>query len=648
MAVEFIAEEGVLKGLILSLENGKEWTIGRDPDLCTIVIEDPQASRIHVRIRKTDVGFTIENVSDTTPTLLGGVPITIPTVLQADDLVTIGTSVFRFYPEGAPAEYVFEFEHPPFEEPSPEEPLEVSDQEEISEEEVLEEQKSSFEEEQPKEEEVHLEEPHEAIFEEAEVPQLHIDLMQTSRYILKVIAGPNTGAEFVLDMERSYLIGTDTTSCDIVFNDLSVSREHARLSISQEGVVSIQDLGSRNGVIVDKERVIGAKTLSANAVVGLGTSAFLLIDREAPSETIVAPVFEGAFEEEEEVPPPSEEVVEEMPEPAVVKTAAKPTLSPGTLVLALIIGGMAVLLGIGLVSLFQTTEVAIARKDYVAELQAILRRYPAVRYTYNPTTSKLFLLGHVSNGVEHNELRYQLGGLAFLKGVDDNIVNDEAIWQEMNILLSKHVDFKGVSMHSPAPGSFVISGYLQTAKQASNLMDYLNVNFNYLDLLQNNVVVEESVLEDVSTNLTQQGFAAVAPSLSNGDLQLTGYIASNNLFAFEKFVEELKKKKGIRSVRNFVVTVTPEQGIIDLNRKHQAIFDVTAAYLERPLRYHVTGYSKHGDVNVNVVINGKILTRGDCLDGYTITGIQPHAIFLERDGLKYKIEYNTCNAYREE
>lgn len=664
MGAEFIAEEGVLKGLILSLESGEEWTIGRDPDLCTIVIEDPKASRLHARIRKTDVGYSIENLSATEPLLLNEAPLTAPAILRENDQVTIGTSVFRFYPEGAPADFGFESEEVfesgeeeaetedrPLEE-APELPEEGERVEEPSgeslEEEVFGSQIPSFdenpEEEEPSDEDI----LHETLFEESEVPELRIDLTQTTRFILKVIAGPNTGAEFALDVDRSYLVGTDTASCDIVFNDLSVSREHARLAVSKEGVVSIQDLGSRNGVIVDKERITGTKALTANAVVSLGTSSFLLIDREAPSETIAAPLYGMPADEEDEEEIPLEEEAEEAVAPVAARAPTKPMFSPGTLVLALIIGSMAVLLGIGLVSLFQTTEKEIERKDYLAEIQDITKNYPAVRFSYNPSSGKLFLLGHVSTGVEHNKLLYQLSGLGFLKEVDDNVVNDEAVWQEMNILLSKHPEFKGVNMHSPVPGVFVISGYLQNEKQAAALTDYLNVNFNYLRLLQNYIVVEESVLEEISSRLVQQGFAAVTPALSNGDLQLTGYVSSNNIFAYERMVEELKKIPGIRSVRNFVVSVTPEQGVIDLNRGKYGVIDVDKRYLDRPLRYRVTGYSKHGDVNVNVVINGRILTRGDCLDGYTITSIQPHSVFLEKEGLKYKIEYNTCNSFREE
>lgn len=616
MGAELIAEEGVLKGLILSLERGEEWIIGRDPDLCTILIEDPKVSRQHLRILRKDDGYFFENLSATNPILVNNAPLTTSMRVEEGEEITIGGTLFRFYPQGAPVTYSFAVEHPHEE---PEEDQEEEPAEEEPTPEVHPEKRSEGEEEFVDED----------FFEEPALSEMKVDLTHSTRFIIKVLAGPNTGAEFALDLDRDYLIGTDTTSCDIVFNDLSVSREHARLFVSQEGIVILQDLESRNGVFVDKERITGPKTLTANAVVMLGTSAFLLIDKEAPSETIAAPSFEAA---EEEVP---EEESEEMVAPAasvatpVSKGVRRPLLPIGSLILALVVGGLAVLFGVGIISLLQTHEIAVVEKDYLADLQNILKKYPAVRFTYNPSSGKLFLLGHVRNGVEHKELLYQLRGLGFITGCDDNIVNDEAVWQEMNILLSKHADFKGVSMHSPNPGVFVITGYLQTEKQAANLTDYLNVNFNYLSLLQNRVVIEEGVVEEATSRLVQQGFGAVNVSLTNGDLQMTGYISSTQLYTFDKLVEEFKKIAGIRSVRNFVVTVTPEQGVIDLNKKY-------------PNRYHITGSSRHGDVNVNVVVNGKILTRGDCIDGYTITSIQPNIIFLEREGLKYKMDYNKC------
>ncbi|MBI3900794.1 MAG: type III secretion system inner membrane ring subunit SctD, partial [Chlamydiia bacterium] len=281
----------------------------------------------------------------------------------------------------------------------------------------------------------------------------------------------------------------------------------------------------------------------------------------------------------------------------------------------------------------------IPERDRLAELNTIIHEFSGIRFTYNQLTGKLFLMGHLQTGIEHNELMHQLRGLSFLTGIENNTVNDEAVWQEMNILLSKHPEFKGVSMHAPEPGLFVISGYLQTEQQASDLTDYLNVNFNYLTCLQNRVIVEQALLEEVATRLLQQKFTSVSVSVINGELQLTGYISSTDLYAFEQLLEELKTLPGVRSVRNFVVSVTPEQNVIDLNKGQQ---------IGTLVRYHVTGYSKHGEVNLNVVINGKILGRGNCIDGYVITSIQPHTIFLEKEGLQYKIEYNKCKSISEE
>jgi hypothetical protein len=41
-----------------------------------------------------------------------------------------------------------------------------------------------------------------------------------------------------------------------------------------------------------------------------------------------------------------------------------------------------------------------------------------------------------------------------------------------------------------------------------------------------------------------------------------------------------------------------------------------------------------------VVINGRILSLGENLDGMTITNIMPTMVLLEKDGLKFRINYN--------
>lgn len=76
-------------------------------------------------------------------------------------------------------------------------------------------------------------------------------------------------------------------------------------------------------------------------------------------------------------------------------------------------------------------------------------------------------------------------------------------------------------------------------------------------------------------------------------------------------------------VKNFVVLSKPTSDIVDISSK-----------------YKVTGSSKYGNRNQYVVINGKILSVGGDLDGMTIIKMENNSIMLEKDGIKYRINYN--------
>ncbi|MBS0655543.1 MAG: FHA domain-containing protein, partial [Verrucomicrobia bacterium] len=136
-----------------------------------------------------------------------------------------------------------------------------------------------------------------------ELAHVDFDLLDTTgRWFLKVLSGPNTGAEFSMQSGTSYLVGTDSATCDIVFQDLSVSRQHARISIDSHDRVAIEDLNSRNGTFVDGEKLLGRKAVISNALVSMGTTTFMLIDREGERQTIVSPIItqmQGAERKEE-------------------------------------------------------------------------------------------------------------------------------------------------------------------------------------------------------------------------------------------------------------------------------------------------------------------------------------------------------------
>ena len=115
----------------------------------------------------------------------------------------------------------------------------------------------------------------------------------------------------------------------------------------------------------------------------------------------------------------------------------------------------------------------------MARIKDALSKYPDVQYSFNPATGKLFLVGHVSTGVDFQEMLYRIGEVNFIQSTDNNVVIDELVWKSVNEVLSNNPDWKGVSIRSPEPGKFEVVGTVNTAAQAAALSDFLTVNFPY-------------------------------------------------------------------------------------------------------------------------------------------------------------------------
>src|SRR5215831_12548584 len=96
MSAYLIAEDGPLKGLILSFEEGEDWIIGRDPDVADLVIEDSTVSRKHARATKTPQGIFLQNVSRVNPILINEEEPMERTLLKEGDQIQIGNQRFRF------------------------------------------------------------------------------------------------------------------------------------------------------------------------------------------------------------------------------------------------------------------------------------------------------------------------------------------------------------------------------------------------------------------------------------------------------------------------------------------------------------------------------------------------------------------------
>lgn len=577
MAGYLIAEEGPLAGLVVRFEEGEEWVLGRDPDEVSIVLEDPMVSRKHVICRLTAEGFILENLSSVNPATQNGKVITEPVLLREGDILQIGSTFFHF------SEKIPHVSGEPYEEtPPPIEAEMIEDQEDLS--------------------------------------SVNVEAGEDVRWLLKVISGPNSGAEFAVHAGSTYILGKDPNLCDIVFQDLSVSRQHARLIVDEDNQIFIEDLGSRNGVLVNGELTLEKRLISSQDLVSLGTTSFLMIDREQIHETIISPPSTVPTRVEEELPPavvPAAEIVAEKPDWKEIVIPKKHIILAGFFALALI-AGLA-----SMMALFKTENVVVAMPDESEMIAKTLAAFEDVQFSFNPANGKIFLVGHVLTSIDKQELLYKIQNLFFVKSIDDNVIVDELVWENTNALLMTNANWIGVSLYSPAPGKFVLRGYIDTLDQAQALSDYINLNFPYLDRLENQVVVETNLQAQIQSLLVTKGFSGVTFQLSNGELVLAGRVDQKHSHAFTEMVDQFKSLRGVRMVKNFVIFTTADTSRIDISAQYQ-----------------VSGYSKKDDQNKFIVINGKILSVGDAIDGMMITGILPNMVLLEKDGLKFRINYN--------
>lgn len=453
--------------------------------------------------------------------------------------------------------------------------------------------------------------------------------VDSSRWLFKVLTGPNAGAQMSLEEGKVYTIGSDGQSCDIVLADLSVSKQHLKLSVFGSGEMVVEDLKSRNGVLINGEKIEEKSTQTSSAIITAGATTFMVVDRTSEQKTIVTPalpvkeriVVEKVIEKSAQSAQETFGEIKVKPKPVVKEVSTgKRNQYIGFGIIALI---MLALVG-GLFTLFD--EEVILREQKPAELHeisALLEEYPYFEYTFNQANGVLTLSGHILTDKDKRSLLNKLSQIGIISRIDDtNLVVDEFVWQQFNMAIEKL--FKGITLSATAPGEFVLSGTLDTLAQAEKLNQYLTVNFPYNSSLQNKVVVMEQLLTSINERLQTISPGELVGEINAGELVLVGTVPSSKTQDFQQLVEQVRQSPGIRSVRNLVIEQTnaDESGVIDISQN-----------------YKVTGFSKASDVNTSVMINGKILQRGDQLDGMTITSIRPRIVLLERDGIKYRINY---------
>lgn len=111
------------------------------------------------------------------------------------------------------------------------------------------------------------------------VHDLHVSAPPAECARLVVVGGCALGREFALPLcGRAFRLGR-SESCDFVLPDDDVSREHAVFERDADGIV-VRDLGSKNGVEVQGQRISGQKRLRDGDFVRVGETRLRVFDPE--------------------------------------------------------------------------------------------------------------------------------------------------------------------------------------------------------------------------------------------------------------------------------------------------------------------------------------------------------------------------------
>lgn len=111
----------------------------------------------------------------------------------------------------------------------------------------------------------------------------------------RVMNGANEGQRIEIADAQEYVFGRDAAEADVVLNDDLVSRKHVKVRRDWSGI-HIEDLGSRNGIKLNKKRTRKA-TIKDRDEVEIGGVRLLFID---PTEVREDPVLISSGPEEDD------------------------------------------------------------------------------------------------------------------------------------------------------------------------------------------------------------------------------------------------------------------------------------------------------------------------------------------------------------
>ena len=114
---------------------------------------------------------------------------------------------------------------------------------------------------------------------------------------LRVLAGKHAGKEIAL-VRPKFLIGR-AEDCHLRAGSDLISRHHCVISVS-DGTLTIKDFGSRNGTLVNEERIEAERTLQAGDRLKVGPLEFeIVVKQPAKKQAVSVKTLKAAAEDDD-------------------------------------------------------------------------------------------------------------------------------------------------------------------------------------------------------------------------------------------------------------------------------------------------------------------------------------------------------------
>ncbi len=89
-------------------------------------------------------------------------------------------------------------------------------------------------------------------------------------YCIKVVFGPDEGKLIDLIPNVPCIVGREEAIANFVLTDPEVSRQHAKLYLDQNGIITVTDLDSLNGTIYKNNYITSTQKIECNEIIIVG------------------------------------------------------------------------------------------------------------------------------------------------------------------------------------------------------------------------------------------------------------------------------------------------------------------------------------------------------------------------------------------